>query len=314
MRILRKCRHRNVVQLVSLWETSSKIYLVLELVEGGELFDHIVDAGSYSEADASCLTGQIVSAVSYLHSKGVVHRDLKPENLLYAGNKPDGSVGDIKLADFGLSKLFQQDNSLQTACGTPGYVAPEVLSGKGYGKEVDLWSVGVIMYILLCGFPPFYDDNTAALFKQIMAGSFSFPSPYWDNVSSEAKDLINKLLVVDPKKRLTAKEVLSHPWIMKPRKDHQLSMVADSMKSFNAKRRWKGAVHTLIATNRFKAAIRGLKAGAMEPIDDPEFAQAKETVPEFDDEEEAAGEKLEGSGAEPIAATTTDTGPSTSSA
>jgi len=210
--ILRQVDHPHVVHMEAMFETPSHLYLVMELVPGGELFDLLVDRGSFSEKEASAVMRQVLSGVEYLHSLGIAHRDLKPENLLCAGHSVES---DIKITDFGLSKVMdpQAHMKMTTACGTPGYVAPEVLRLQGYGKEVDLWSVGVITYILLCGFPPFYDDSNAALFEKIMSGNFSFPAPYWSNITHDAKDFISKLLCVDPAKRLTATQALEHPWI-----------------------------------------------------------------------------------------------------
>ncbi|MBW04796.1 Calcium/calmodulin-dependent protein kinase type 1B, partial [Eschrichtius robustus] len=148
-------------------------------VTGGELFDRIMERGSYTEKDASHLVGQVLGAVSYLHSLGIVHRDLKPENLLYATPFEDSK---IMVSDFGLSKI-QAGNMLGTACGTPGYVAPELLEQKPYGKAVDVWALGVISYILLCGYPPFYDESDPELFSQILRASYEFDSPFWDDIS-----------------------------------------------------------------------------------------------------------------------------------
>jgi len=148
--------------------------------------------------------------LDYLHDKDIVHRDLKPENLLLKSKDNDT---DIKLADFGLSKIVGQEVLMQTACGTPGYVAPEILQAKGYGKEVDLWSVGVITYILLCGFPPFYNENVPLLFESIMKADFDYPEEYWDHISDDAIDFIDSLLIPEPKQRLTAKQALTHSWL-----------------------------------------------------------------------------------------------------
>jgi len=208
--ILKRIQHPNIIAVVEIYETPRYLNLVMELATGGELFDSIVSRGKYSEKDAARIVQQVASACAYLHSIGIVHRDLKPENLLLETNSPDSR---IKIADFGLSKTMEAQSVLQTACGTPGYVAPEVLLGEGYNQEVDVWSIGVIMYILLCGFPPFYAENNSKLFEKIMEGKFTFPSPYWDKISASAKDLIKCLLVVDPKKRYSSKQVVEHPWI-----------------------------------------------------------------------------------------------------
>jgi len=250
--IMEQIQHKNIIYMREMFDTPTKMYLIMELVTGGELFDRIVNRGSYSEKDASNVVRQIVSAIEYLHSMGIVHRDLKPENLLYANENPDA---DIKIADFGLSRILPDDAMLKTACGTPGYVAPEVLKGRGYGKEVDMWSVGVIMYILLCGFPPFYDDNVQILFEQILSGHFEFPAQYWGGVSESAKDLIRKLLTVPVKQRLTATQALQHPWLIgETAPDVHLASTVKSMKSFNARRKLKLAVLATIAINRVAQA------------------------------------------------------------
>jgi calcium/calmodulin-dependent protein kinase I len=211
--ILQKVRHPHIIFLKEFFDTPKKLYLVMELVTGGELFKKIIEIGSYTEATASLCVKNTLSAVKYLHDNGIVHRDLKPTNLLL---KSPEDITNVKLADFGLSKIVGDQTILQTTCGTPIYVAPEVLAGDGYEKEVDLWSVGIITYILLCGFPPFFDDgkNLGALFEQIMSGTFDYPEQYWGAISAEAKDFINKLLVVDPKARMTAAQAEAHPWIM----------------------------------------------------------------------------------------------------
>jgi calcium/calmodulin-dependent protein kinase I len=208
--ILKKVNHPNIIALKELFDTPDKLYLIMELVTGGELFDKIVEKGSYTESEAGQLVRKIVSAVDYLHNLGIVHRDLKPENLLL--KRADNDL-EIAIADFGLSKIVGQQMMMQTACGTPSYVAPEVLNASGYGKEVDMWSIGVITYILLCGFPPFYGDTVPEIFEQIMEANFDYPEEYWGTVSKEAKDFINKLLVVDSDKRLTASDALRHPWL-----------------------------------------------------------------------------------------------------
>jgi len=207
--IMKKVDHPNILKLFEVYESEKKFYLVMELVSGKELFDKIVERGQYSEKDASNIVKQIVSAVAYLHDNGIAHRDLKPENILSAG-ADDQEI--VKIADFGFSKNFD-DEKLMTSCGSPGYVAPEVLTCESYDNSVDMWSVGVIIYILLCGYPPFYADNAPALFKKIMDVQYDFDDPSWDDVSSNAKDLIKNLLVKDPKKRFTAKQCLAHAWV-----------------------------------------------------------------------------------------------------
>ncbi|XP_037717990.1 calcium/calmodulin-dependent protein kinase type 1 isoform X1 [Drosophila subpulchrella] len=233
--------HPNIVQLLETYEDKSKVYLVMELVTGGELFDRIVEKGSYTEKDASHLIRQILEAVDYMHEQGVVHRDLKPENLLYYSPDDDSK---IMISDFGLSKM-EDSGIMATACGTPGYVAPEVLAQKPYGKAVDVWSIGVISYILLCGYPPFYDENDANLFAQILKGEFEFDSPYWDEISESAKHFIKNLMCVSVEMRYTCKQALAHAWISgneaSSRNIH--GTVSEQLKKNFAKSRWKQAYY-----------------------------------------------------------------------
>ncbi|XP_055690101.1 calcium/calmodulin-dependent protein kinase type 1 isoform X2 [Lutzomyia longipalpis] len=241
IKVLRRLTHPNIVQLLETYEDKSKVYLVMELVTGGELFDRIVEKGSYTEKDASGLIRQVLEAVDYMHDQGVVHRDLKPENLLYYSADDDSK---IMISDFGLSKM-EDSGIMATACGTPGYVAPEVLAQKPYGKAVDVWSIGVISYILLCGYPPFYDENDANLFAQILKGEFEFDSPYWDEISESAKDFIQNLMCVNVDKRYTCKQALAHPWISgnaASNKNIHGTVSAQLKKNF-AKSRWKQAYH-----------------------------------------------------------------------
>lgn len=221
IRIMQLINHPNCIRLHEVYHDTGMICLVLDLVTGGELFDRIIARGYYSEKDAAEVSRDVLQAVAYLHGLGIVHRDLKPENLLYMSND-EGSreYNQIKVADFGLAKCKSPDSLMRTMCGTPGYVAPEVLDPRlagvyGYGPQVDIWSIGVVVYIMLCGFPPFYSENTVTLFRQIRRGDYAFPSPYWDNISAAAKDLVCKMLVVDPAKRLTAEQCLEHEWITK---------------------------------------------------------------------------------------------------
>mmetsp|Transcript_9472 Transcript_9472/g.38724 ORF Transcript_9472/g.38724 Transcript_9472/m.38724 type:complete len:332 (-) Transcript_9472:94-1089(-) len=209
IKIMKKVSHPNILKLFEVFEDEEEFFLVMELVQGKELFDKIVEKGQYSERDAANIVKQIVSAVDYLHSNGIAHRDLKPENLLSAGEEEEEI---IKIADFGFSKNFGEEK-LMTSCGSPGYVAPEVLTCESYDKAVDMWSVGVIIYILLCGYPPFYADNAPALFKKIMDVKYDFEDPSWEDVSDDAKELIRHLLVKDPKERYTARQCLEDTWV-----------------------------------------------------------------------------------------------------
>lgn len=247
--VLSKMSHPNIVQLREIFDCPKVFYLVMELMEGGELFDRIVEKEKYTEKEAQSVVRNLAEALDYCHDLKVVHRDLKPENLLYKSSAPDAK---IKIADFGLAKLLDDETiMMKTACGTPGYVAPEILENKLYDSKVDMWSLGVILYILLCGFPPFYDDNNAKLFAQIKSGKFSYPKEYWKNVTEEAKDLINRLLVVDPAARLDAKGVLAHKWLHGDAPEIQLNEAKDEMKKFQAKKRLKAGIKKVAVINAF---------------------------------------------------------------
>jgi len=211
--IMKKLKHNNIIQLIEVSDTPDTLFLVLEFANGGELFDAIVSRGYYSETDAAKIVYQILDAILYVHNHGIAHRDLKPENLLLANAESQSDF--IKIADFGLSKDFSAAQ-MQTSCGTPDYVAPEVLSGDPYDSAVDVWSIGVITYVLLCGFPPFYGEQQKELFENIMGGNYDFPDPEWKNISEDAKDFIRKILVVNAAERATAEQCLNHRWI----KDH----------------------------------------------------------------------------------------------
>ncbi|XP_078028618.1 serine/threonine-protein kinase DCLK1a isoform X4 [Epinephelus lanceolatus] len=232
--ILRRVKHPNIVLLIEEVDTYSELYLVMELVKGGDLFDAITSANRYTERDASGMLYNLANAIKYLHSLNIVHRDIKPENLLVYEHA-DGSKS-LKLGDFGLATVV--DGPLYTVCGTPTYVAPEIIAETGYGLKVDIWAAGVITYILLCGFPPFRgsSDDQEVLFDQILMGQLEFPLPYWDNVSETAKELIRSMLEVEVDQRYTALQVLEHPWVTDEglcENDHQLSVAGKIKKHFN---------------------------------------------------------------------------------
>lgn len=226
----RAATHPHILHLYDVYQTRKNIYLVMELAEGGEVFDHIVKHGEYSEQDASIVARKIVEAVKFLHDQGICHRDLKPQNLLCTGKTPT----DIRIADFGLSKVFNEQTMMKTCllcclsfsfsffdlptpqiykgCGSPEYVAPEILMCMAYDEAVDMWSIGIIIYILLTGCFPFWSENVQTLYQKIMNGAYRWPTR--PEVSDSAKDLVRKLLEKNPKKRMTAAECLRHPWIM----------------------------------------------------------------------------------------------------
>ncbi|XP_063325714.1 serine/threonine-protein kinase DCLK2-like isoform X2 [Pelmatolapia mariae] len=209
--VLRRVRHPSIIQLIEVDETPTQLFLVMELVKGGDLFDAITSSTKYSERDASAMVFNLAGAIKYLHRMNIVHRDIKPENLLVC-EYPDGTKS-LKLGDFGLATVVE--GPLYTVCGTPTYVAPEIIAETGYGLKVDIWAAGVITYILLCGFPPFRSENNVQeeLFDQILRGKLEFPSPDWDTISLPAKMLISQMLQVNVDARFTAEEVLSHPWV-----------------------------------------------------------------------------------------------------
>uniref|UniRef100_A0A667YPT1 calcium/calmodulin-dependent protein kinase n=1 Tax=Myripristis murdjan TaxID=586833 RepID=A0A667YPT1_9TELE len=250
-RICRLLKHPNIVRLHDSISEEGFHYLVFDLVTGGELFEDIVAREYYSEADASQCINQILESVSHIHQHDIVHRDLKPENLLLA-SKMKGAA--VKLADFGLAIEVQGDQQAWFGfAGTPGYLSPEVLRKDPYGKPVDIWACGVILYILLVGYPPFWDEDQHKLYQQIKAGAYDFPSPEWDTVTPEAKNLINQMLTINPAKRITADQALKHPWVC------QRSTVASMMhrqetveclRKFNARRKLKGAILTTMLVSR----------------------------------------------------------------
>ncbi|KDR16359.1 hypothetical protein L798_09698 [Zootermopsis nevadensis] len=254
-RICRKLQHPNIVRLHDSIQEENFHYLVFDLVTGGELFEDIVAREFYSEADASHCIQQILESVNHCHQNGVVHRDLKPENLLLASKQKGAAV---KLADFGLAIEVQGEQQAWFGfAGTPGYLSPEVLKKEPYGKPVDIWACGVILYILLVGYPPFWDEDQHRLYAQIKAGAYDYPSPEWDTVTPEAKNLINQMLTVNPTKRITASEALKHPWICQ--RERVASVVhrqetVDCLKKFNARRKLKGAIlTTMLATRNFSS-------------------------------------------------------------
>ncbi|KAI9047764.1 hypothetical protein LZ554_008474 [Drepanopeziza brunnea f. sp. 'monogermtubi'] len=240
VQIMRQLDHPNIVKLIDFSESKQYYYIVLELAPGGELFHQIVRLTYFSEDLARHVITQVAEALEYLHEEcGVVHRDIKPENLLFSpipfmpskNPKPkapededkvdegefvkgvgSGGIGKIKIADFGLSKIVW-DNQTMTPCGTVGYTAPEIVKDERYSKSVDMWAMGCVLYTLLCGFPPFYDESIQVLTEKVARGQYTFLSPWWDDISKPAQDLVSHLLTVDPAKRYTITEFLAHPWI-----------------------------------------------------------------------------------------------------
>ncbi|KAM3835741.1 calcium/calmodulin-dependent protein kinase type II subunit gamma isoform 10-T12 [Vipera latastei] len=285
-RICRLLKHPNIVRLHESISEEGFHYLVFDLVTGGELFEDIVAREYYSEADASHCIHQILESVNHIHQHDIVHRDLKPENLLLA-SKCKGAA--VKLADFGLAIEVQGEQQAWFGfAGTPGYLSPEVLRKDPYGKPVDIWACGVILYILLVGYPPFWDEDQHKLYQQIKAGAYDFPSPEWDTVTPEAKNLINQMLTINPAKRITADQALKHPWVC------QRSTVASMMhrqetveclRKFNARRKLKGAILTTMLVSRNFSAAKSLlnkKSDGVKPQTNNKasvVSPAKETPP-----------------------------------
>lgn len=216
VKILKELSHPNIVKLIEEFDYSMQLYLILELVQDGDLFDAIANVTRpFNEVQVATMIFNLSSALTYLHEQGIVHRDIKPENLLISKQK-DGSQS-VKLADFGLAVEVNDDNRLYSVCGTAFYVSPEMLNESGYDFKVDVWSTGVICFILLCGYPPFTSENESnqdELFDAILAGDFHFAPPYWSKISQHAKNLIKCMLTVDPDKRFSAEQVFKHPWTM----------------------------------------------------------------------------------------------------
>ncbi|CAF1537780.1 unnamed protein product [Rotaria magnacalcarata] len=274
-RICRQLKHPNIVRLHESISEEGFHYLVFDLVTGGELFEDIVAREFYSEADASHCIQQVLEAVRHCHEGNIVHRDLKPENLLLA-SKTKGAA--VKLADFGLAiEVNGEQTQWYGFAGTPGYLSPEVLKKEPYGKPVDIWACGVILYILLVGYPPFWDEDQHRLYNQIKAGAYDYPSPEWDTVTSEAKRLIDSMLNINPSRRISAADALKHPWICQRERVagtiHRQETV-DCLRKFNARRKLKGAIlstmfvnRTLIPSNRSRPATQSTNSAIKESAD-----------------------------------------------
>ena len=263
--ILQSLGHDHIVRLYDVYNDPNHCYLVLEYMAGGDLIGRIVSLKSYTEHDAIHVCIQIVQALEYCHDQNVAHRDIKLENILLATGVEEEKTADalytvsstIKLGDFGFASRLSE-GGFKTQCGTPLYVAPEILKGKKYGCAVDMWSLGVLVYILLCGYPPFHDKDTQKIFKSICSGQVSFHGKYWRNISVEAKEFIKALLTVEPSQRLSAKDARNHAWLAIPQDSTTLQSmsltdinVQERLRIFNVKKKLRAAVYTVIVTNKF---------------------------------------------------------------
>ncbi|CAA2971132.1 calcium-dependent kinase 20-like [Olea europaea subsp. europaea] len=250
--------HPNVISIVGAYEDAVAVHVIMELCAGGELFDRIIQRGHYTERKAAELARIIVGVVEACHSLGVMHRDLKPENFLFVNEQEESP---LKTIDFGLSMFFKPVETFSDVVGSPYYVAPEVLK-KHYGQECDVWSAGIIIYILLSGVPPFWDETEQGIFEQVLKGELDFVSEPWPSISDSAKDLVRRMLVRDPKKRLTAHQVLCHPWVqvdgVAPDKPLD-SAVLTRLKQFSAMNRLKKIAVRIIAECLSEEEIAGLK-------------------------------------------------------
>lgn len=248
--ILKSLKSKHIIKLYDFFYEEEYVYIITELMLGGELFDRIVTKTFYNEKDAKDVCKILFTAIAYCHDQNVAHRDLKPENLLLVSKTCDK---DIKIADFGFAKKVIHEESLFTQCGTPEYVAPEILRNVPYGTKADMWSLGVIIYTLLGGYPPFYEEDQMKLFKKIKRGSYTFHEEYWSTISVEAKEMIAGMLTVNPRKRLNAKECLASPWMKgcdETLSQRDLALNLNKFKRYNAKRKVRQAVFMLMATNK----------------------------------------------------------------
>lgn len=294
VQIMMELNHPNIVRALDLFEEPKNFYVIMEIITGGELFDRIVRKTAYKEAEARQLARVLLNAIKYMHDRDYVHRDLKPENLLLTS---DANDFDIKVVDFGFASKVE-GNNLRSHCGTPGYIAPEILKDLPYGKSVDMWSFGVILYILLGGYPPFYDKNQQMLFRKIMKGAYVFHPEYWQEVSEEAKDLIRRILVVDVSSRLTVDQALAHPWFAGDEEvlnRRVLTYGLSQLRLFQARRKLRAGIRSVLAVQRMKSLLVA-SASAREK-------SLKEAMGIIDEEDEDDGDDkaMEVVAAEPVA-------------
>eukprot|EP00595_Chromulina_sp_UTEXLB2642_P001831 CAMPEP_0196763366 /NCGR_PEP_ID=MMETSP1095-20130614/3963_1 /TAXON_ID=96789 ORGANISM="Chromulina nebulosa, Strain UTEXLB2642" /NCGR_SAMPLE_ID=MMETSP1095 /ASSEMBLY_ACC=CAM_ASM_000446 /LENGTH=370 /DNA_ID=CAMNT_0042116413 /DNA_START=50 /DNA_END=1162 /DNA_ORIENTATION=- len=272
VKIMRLLKHENIISCLDFFEEEHFYFIVLEYMEGGQLFERIVTKTVFNEKEARDVVKTLVSAIKYCHDRHVIHRDIKPENLLLTSKGDDAT---LKVADFGFA-VRARGNVLNTECGTLGYIAPEILEERNYGKAVDMWSIGVVIFIILGGYPPFYDENRRTLLRMIKRGAFEFYPQCWSNVSEAAKDLIRGLLTIDETRRLTADQVLDHPWITSDDRILENKLVNNPVHGIRRKHksnRFKAAVKVVMAINK----MRNLSTLPREPVSAVEESSLKET-------------------------------------
>jgi len=259
--IMKIMDHPNIIKLYESFEDNRCIYLILELCTGGELFDRIIDSGHFTEVQAAVVMQNMFRAIFYMHENHICHRDLKPENFLFT-TKENIEKTHLKVIDFGLACKFTDGQVLTTKAGTPYYVAPQVLAGK-YDQASDLWSLGVIMYVLLCGYPPFYGETDADVLAKVRLGNFSFNAADWKSVSEDAKNLIRMLLKMNPRDRYTAEQALNHVWVRNkaPKSQNQplQNTLVDNLKSFRSQNKLKKAALHVIASQLGESQIKALR-------------------------------------------------------
>ncbi|EWC45245.1 calcium protein kinase [Drechslerella stenobrocha 248] len=275
LQLLQNLTHPHIVRFVDWFESKDKYYIVTQLATGGELFDRICEYGKFTEKDAVQVVKEVLDAVNYLHERNVVHRDLKPENLLYLTPEHNSS---LVLADFGIAKMLDdKDEMLTTMAGSFGYAAPEVMLKKGHGKPVDMWSLGVITYTLLCGYSPFRSETLPELIDECSNGRVIFHERYWKGVSSDAKGFIGELLQPNPNERLTSSEALKHVWLKgETATEHD---ILPELKQFLARARLKRGVELVRLSNRIEALRLRQDANSDDHDDVPQPGEGAASVP-----------------------------------
>ncbi|CAO3570108.1 unnamed protein product [Mortierella alpina] len=280
--ILMGIDHENLLRICEVFNETEFYYVVTELAPDGELFDQIIDKQKFTESETRHIFRQVLAGVQYLHERGVVHRDLKPENILVM----DKEAMTVKISDFGLAKMIGEQVFFNTICGTPSYVAPEVIRNTQYGKGVDMWSLGVVLYICLCGFPPFSDDLAPPKLRlQVLQSMYTFPSPYWDDVSDEAVDFVQGLLAQNIDERLTVEDALNHVWMTMEDDEGTMPEQARTSPMPQVNR-----LLSRVMTERADRAVqRGVRMGCSQPTP---FSQTIADLPEDDDKELSASPEL----------------------